>query len=55
MRAMALAPLSAVGFTTPTFWDDAAFYVIAVGQNATDVRVWDFVPSPARPPSRSVA
>ena len=30
----------AVGFTTPTFWDDAAFYVIALGQHATDVRVW---------------
>ena len=43
---------SAVGFTTPTFWDDAAFYVIALGQRATDVRLWDFTPSPAHPPSR---
>ena len=43
---------SAVGFTTPTFWDDAAFYVIALGQNATGVHVWDYVPSAARPPSR---
>src|SRR5262245_4345206 len=23
---------AAVGFTTPTFWNDAAFYVIALGQ-----------------------
>jgi hypothetical protein len=43
---------SAVGFTTPTFWDDAAFYVIAVGQRGTDIRVWDFVPSASHPPSR---
>ncbi len=43
---------SAVGFTTPTFWEDAAFYIIAVGQRATDVRVWDFVPTAAHPPSR---
>jgi hypothetical protein len=43
---------SAVGFTTPKIWDDAAFYVIAVGQSATDVHVWDFVPSASHPPSR---
>jgi hypothetical protein len=44
---------SAVGFTTPHFWDDAAFYVIAVGQRGTGVRVWDFTaPSAAKPPSR---
>jgi hypothetical protein len=43
---------SAVGFTTPTFWNDAAFYVIALGQRGTDVRVWDFVPSASHPPSR---
>lgn len=42
---------SAVGFTTPTFWDDAAFYVIALGQRGTDVHVWDFVPSASHPPS----
>jgi hypothetical protein len=43
---------SGVGFTTPTFWDDAAFYVIALGQNATGVHVWDYTaPSPSRPPS----
>ena len=33
---------SAVGFTTPTFWDDAAFYVIALGQTGNGIRVWDF-------------
>src|SRR5512142_2880213 len=38
---------SGVGFTTPTFWDDAAFYVVALGQRAVDVHVWDFVPSKA--------
>jgi hypothetical protein len=43
---------SAVGFTTPTFWEDAAFYVIALGQRGIGIRVWDFVPSAAHPPSR---
>jgi hypothetical protein len=43
---------SAVGFTTPTFWDDAAFYVIALGQRGTGIHVWDFVPSASHPPSR---
>jgi hypothetical protein len=43
---------SAVGFTTPHFWDDAAFYVIALGQRGADVHVWDFVPTAAHPPSR---
>lgn len=44
---------SAVGFTTPTFWDDAAFYVIALGQNGTGARVWDLTPASAgKPPSR---
>jgi hypothetical protein len=47
-----LFTFSAVGFTTPTFWDDAAFYVIAVGQRGVDVRVWDLVPSASHPPSR---
>ncbi len=43
---------SGVGFTTPTFWNDAAFYVIALGQSATGVHVWDYTsPSAARPPS----
>jgi hypothetical protein len=43
---------SGVGFTTPHFWNDAAFYIIALGQNATGIRVWDFTsPSAARPPS----
>jgi hypothetical protein len=47
-----LFTFSAVGFTTPTFWKDAAFYVIALGQRGTDVHVWDYVPSKAHPPSR---
>jgi hypothetical protein len=46
-----LFTFSAVGFTTPTFWTDAAFYVIALGQQGTDVRVWDDVPSASHPPS----
>ena len=48
-----LFTFSAVGFTTPTFWDDAAFYVIALGQHGTGVRVWDLTPpSACKPPSR---
>src|SRR5260370_19883272 len=31
---------NAVGFTTPAFWHDAAFYVIALSQHAPDARVW---------------
>jgi hypothetical protein len=47
-----LFTFSAVGFTTPTFWDDAAFYVIALSQHATDVRVWDFTVKFAKPLSK---
>ncbi len=47
-----LFTFSAVGFTTPAFWNDAAFYVIALGQRGTDARVWDDVPSASHPPSR---
>jgi hypothetical protein len=47
-----LFTFSAVGFTTPTFWQDAAFYVIALGQRGTDVHVWDYVPSASHPPAR---
>ncbi len=46
-----LFTFSAVGFTTSSFWDGAAFYVIALSQRATDVHVWDFTPSAAKPPS----
>jgi hypothetical protein len=47
-----LFTFSAVGFTTPAFWDDAAFYVIALGQQGNRVRVWDFTsPNPSKPPS----
>jgi hypothetical protein len=44
---------SAVGFTTPSFWNDAAFYVIALAQHAPDARVWTVTaPSADKPPSR---
>lgn len=46
-----LFTFSAVGLTTPHFWDDAAFYVIALGQQANGVHVWDFAPSATHPPS----
>jgi hypothetical protein len=41
---------SAVGFTTPTFWDDAAFYVIALGQTGNDVHVWSVTDKSAKKP-----
>jgi hypothetical protein len=47
-----LFTFSAVGFTTPAFWDDAAFYVIALGQTGNGIRVWDrTLPSAMKPPS----
>ncbi len=47
-----LFTFSAVGFTTPRFWDDAAFYVIALGQQGNGVRVWDYsARSASKPPS----
>ena len=46
-----LFTFSAVGFTTPTFWDDAAFYVIALGQTATGARVWSLTPPSASKPA----
>ena len=47
-----LFTFSAVGVTTPTFWNDAAFYVIALGQSGNGVRVWDrTAKSAAKPPS----
>ena len=36
---------TAVGFTTPTFWNDAAFYVMALTQHAPDVYVWALTPT----------
>ncbi len=43
---------TAVGFTSPTFWDDAAFYAIVLGQTGTGIRVWDqTAPSSKKPPS----
>ena len=48
-----LFTFSAVGFTTPTFWNDAAFYVIAAGPaEGPTSGVWDFVPTASHPPSR---
>lgn len=47
-----LFTFSAVGITTPTFWNDAAFYVIALAQHAPDARVWTLTaPSAGKPPS----
>ena len=47
-----LFSFSAVGFTTPHFWDDAAFFVIALGQQGNGVKVWDFTSAnAAKPPS----
>ena len=43
---------TAVGFTSPTFWDDAALYVIAMSQHADDIHTWSLTaPSASRPPS----
>ena len=43
---------TAVGFTTPAFWDDAALYVIAMSQHATNLRVWSMTDASAsKPPS----
>jgi hypothetical protein len=43
---------TAVGFTSPHFWDDAALYVIAMSQHATDLRTWTLTPpSASKPPS----
>ncbi|MHB8481278.1 MAG: hypothetical protein ACYDBV_00870 [Nitrospiria bacterium] len=43
---------TAVGATTPVFWDNAALYVIALSQHANDVTVWSKTPaSSSRPPS----
>jgi len=43
---------TAVGFTTPSFWDDAAVYVIAMSQQASAIRTWtETGPSASKPPS----
>jgi hypothetical protein len=43
---------TAVGFTSGRFWDDAALYVVAVSQHATDLSVWSTTkPSAAHPAS----
>ena len=44
---------TAVGFTSPRFWDDAALFVIAMSQHATDIHTWSLTaPSATKPPSR---
>ena len=43
---------TAVGVTSPTFWDGAALYLIALSQHGTGLRVWSLTaPSPTKPPS----
>jgi hypothetical protein len=43
---------TAVGFTTPKFWREAALYLIALSQHGSGLRVWTVTPaSPAKPPS----
>ncbi len=43
---------SAVGFTSPTFWTDAAFHIIALGQTGNGVHVWSLTdPDAKKPPS----
>lgn len=43
---------TAVGATTPTFWNGAAFYLVAVSQRADGVTVWSKTPaSSLKPPS----
>ena len=43
---------TAVGFTSPRFWDDAALYVIAMSQHANEIHTWSMTtPSASKPPS----
>jgi hypothetical protein len=43
---------TALGFTSPRFWDDAALYVIAMSQHASDIHTWSLAgPSATKPPS----
>jgi hypothetical protein len=43
---------TAVGFTSPKFWDDAALYLIALSQHGTGLHVWTLTPAaPGKPPS----
>lgn len=43
---------TAVGVTTPKFWKDATFYIIALSQQATDLHVWAGNPATGpKPPS----
>lgn len=42
---------SAVGFTSPRFWDDAALYVIAMSQHATNIHVWSLTAASTSKPS----
>jgi len=43
---------SAVGFTTPKFWENAALYVVAMSQTASSIATWSAnSPSSSKPPS----
>lgn len=43
---------TAVGATTPAFWDGSAIYLIALSQHANDITVWSKTPpSASKPPS----
>src|SRR6185369_4082496 len=43
---------TAVGLTSPKFWDDAALYLIALSQHGTGLRVWTMTPTAmGKPPS----
>jgi hypothetical protein len=43
---------TAVGLTTPKFWDGAALYLIAMSQHATGIETWSLTaPAAAKPPS----
>jgi hypothetical protein len=43
---------TAVGFTTPPFWDGAALYVVGLSQRGTGAKVFtETAPDPSKPPS----
>lgn len=43
---------TAVGFTTPKFWDNAALYVVGMSQHAVNVKTWtETAASSSKPPS----
>lgn len=42
---------TAVGATTPTFWDGSAFYLVAMSQHANNIAVWSKTPASSLKPS----